>query len=202
MPHGDNTYIRTFTGRRYWPLYPHAADVDVVDIAHALAYKCRYAGHVRRFYSVAEHAVRLKREADVRRRTWAERYAALHHDDGEGYLPDIARPVKKAMPGFYDIERANELVICHALGVQYPFPDIVHELDSRALTDEMMALLPYRDWDGELYGHGPGTWRYGKPLGLPGDELGWEPEVAMAAFLAEHYAMLAEKRDAEEPVHD
>ena len=53
------SWMQTFTGRQFFPLDPHPNDVDPVDIAHALSLICRYGGHTRRFYSVAEHCVLL-----------------------------------------------------------------------------------------------------------------------------------------------
>lgn len=53
MRKGD--WILTFTGRRFYPLDPRPEDVCLEDIAHALSLICRYNGHSRFFYSVAEH---------------------------------------------------------------------------------------------------------------------------------------------------
>jgi hypothetical protein len=52
-------WIQTFTGRQYWPLDPREGDVYIEDIAHALSLQCRFTGHCRSFYSVAEHCVRV-----------------------------------------------------------------------------------------------------------------------------------------------
>lgn len=43
-------WICTFSGSRYYPADPLAAEVKIVDIAHALAYQCRYTGHSKKFY--------------------------------------------------------------------------------------------------------------------------------------------------------
>jgi len=47
---------RTFTSRRVHPLAPARAEIDIEDIAHALAYQCRYPGHTDGFYCVAQHS--------------------------------------------------------------------------------------------------------------------------------------------------
>ena len=44
------TFIETYTGRAFWPLHPTAAELSVIDIAHALSNQCRYTGHVQHFY--------------------------------------------------------------------------------------------------------------------------------------------------------
>ena len=53
----DDAWILTFTGRRVWPLDPRPEDICIEDIAHALALTCRFTGHCREFYSVAQHSV-------------------------------------------------------------------------------------------------------------------------------------------------
>jgi hypothetical protein len=53
--------FRTYSGRHLWPLDPRAEDIDLVDIAHALARINRFNGHTGVPYSVAEHAVRVSR---------------------------------------------------------------------------------------------------------------------------------------------
>ena len=52
-------WLQTWSGRMFWPLDPRDDEVDICDIAHALAHQCRFGGHCRRFYSVAEHCVLL-----------------------------------------------------------------------------------------------------------------------------------------------
>lgn len=68
-------WIQTFTGRQFWPLDPQPDHIDIADIAHALAHDCRFGGHCRRFYSVAEHSVLLSRAVAPE-----FRLAALMHD--------------------------------------------------------------------------------------------------------------------------
>lgn len=182
----SNSYIRTFSGKQFWPLDPRPEDVDIHDIAHALAYKCRYGGHANRHYSVAEHSVRMARVASE-----ANKFAALMHDAGEAYLPDVARPVKKILPGFLEVEARVDRAIAEALRVRYPWPAEVHQLDAAILTDEMRTLLPYGDWDGARWGAEDGrtepiVWRYGAaPLFSMAlaDTFGWNQKAAEAAFL-------------------
>lgn len=83
------SWIQTFTGKKVFPLAMTAEMVCVDDIAHALSMKCRFTGHCREFYSIAEHSVRVS--LLVRPEL---RLAALLHDAAEAYLPDLARPIK------------------------------------------------------------------------------------------------------------
>ncbi len=55
-------WILTWTGRVFRPLRPDPADVDVRGIAHSLSLQCRFNGHCREFYSLAEHGVCVSRE--------------------------------------------------------------------------------------------------------------------------------------------
>lgn len=59
---GDiNEAIRTYTGLYVWPMNPRPEDIDLIDVAHALARINRFNGHTAQPYSVAEHAVRVSR---------------------------------------------------------------------------------------------------------------------------------------------
>ena len=51
----------TYTGTEFYPTAPLAQELQIEDIAHALSNICRFGGHCSRFYSVAEHSVRVAR---------------------------------------------------------------------------------------------------------------------------------------------
>lgn len=163
-----DSYIRTYTGRKFWPLEPQAEDVAIVDIAHALALKCRYNGHTSRFYSVAEHCVRLSRAASP-----ANKLVALLHDAAEAYLPDVPRPIKSHLTNFREIEARIDKAVAKRFGTVHPFPEEIHILDYSILNDEMKAMLDYGD--------GP----YGEALNIPSNEFGWGAILAKHTFLDE-----------------
>src|SRR4051812_6540197 len=83
-------WMQTISGKAFFPLDPRPADVDIQDIAHALAFQCRFGGHVKEFYSVAEHSVRVSLICAHEDAKWG-----LLHDATEAYLSDIVRPVKR-----------------------------------------------------------------------------------------------------------
>lgn len=124
------SWITTYTGRRFYPLAPRPQDVCLEDIAHALSMKCRWTGHVRTFYSVAEHSVRVARLLNDQGFDARVQLAGLLHDATEAYLPDVASPIKGAViladltkPGeFARTFTAHEdlllTAICKGLGVQ------------------------------------------------------------------------------------
>lgn len=162
-------WIMTYRGRQFRPFAPRPEDVDIIDIAQALSNTCRYGGHVRRFYSVAEHCVHLAR--------WVPRehaFDALMHDAAEAYLGDIPRPIKRApaMGAWRDAEWLVERAIGLRFGVTFPMPAAVHEADGRILLDEWAELMPPTEED----------------IGVSGTPLGvtiecWAPEMARRKFL-------------------
>lgn len=138
-------WMITFTGRRFWPLDPSADDVDFRDIGHALSLICRYGGHVRRFYSVAEHSALLARYFLDREMVGAARWALIH-DAPEAYVGDIIRPIKHELDGggLDGIETQVAQVIIAALSPDlWDLDDVaaVHAADSRIIANEARELF-------------------------------------------------------------
>jgi uncharacterized protein len=110
-------WLQTFTGKKIDVINPSRDMIDIEDIAHALSMICRFNGHCRDFYSVAEHAVMveamgsqilLRREAERNsgRITSPPRptseivqhsLALLLHDAAEAYIGDITTPIKRGL---------------------------------------------------------------------------------------------------------
>ena len=91
----SGAWLQTYTGKKAEPLELRHAQVCIEDIAHALSNICRFGGHTRRFYSVAEHSVRMADELWAGRGTGMLSLAALLHDAPEAYLGDIPAPLKR-----------------------------------------------------------------------------------------------------------
>lgn len=140
-PQRIGDWIQVFTGKRFWVLDPRPEEVDIEDIAHALSHQCRYGGHVEDFYSVAEHCVLLAQWVWKTTGDQALTFAALMHDAGEAYLPDLARPTKNFMPEYLKIEAGLEQVIFPKLGVSWDSLDVIKEYDTRILMDERERLF-------------------------------------------------------------
>lgn len=85
-------WIETYTGRRFDLLDPQPEMICIEDIAHSLSQQCRFTGHTRCFYSVAEHCWHVSSLCP------AYPLWGLLHDASEAYLTDLARPVKQATP--------------------------------------------------------------------------------------------------------
>ena len=137
---GKTDTIFTFTGRTIRPLDPDPQDIVIEDIAHALANQCRFTGHTKSFYSVAEHCILASQCVP-----FEFRLEALLHDASEAYLSDIARPVKKA-PGFSETYLHYEAQLERAIGKRFGIPgsmsDAVRAADEAMLKSEIQFLMP------------------------------------------------------------
>jgi len=180
------TWIQTYTGGQFDPLNPRTEDVNIIDIAHALSMKCRYTGHAPQFYSVAQHSVLASMFCSDSR-------AALMHDGGEAYLPDVARPIKQYLPGFMEMEDAVLSVIFDAFKVKsLILPDCVHEIDLRLLASEWGWMgWPRLDWMESIER-------------VPLNFVSWSPGMAKVLFLRRFLVLFPEYSDASilQEIHD
>jgi 5'-deoxynucleotidase YfbR-like HD superfamily hydrolase len=87
-------FIQTLSGRRVNPLDASPEDIDAGDIARALSNTCRFGGHSKAFYSVAQHSSIVCDLLEQRGATPDELMAALLHDAAEAYLGDLPHPLK------------------------------------------------------------------------------------------------------------
>lgn len=136
----ERVTIKTYSGRIVDPFEMTVDDIDLDDIAHALSSICRFGGHTRHFYSVAQHSVYVAEyvchrdpENHVRQKT------ALLHDAVEAYLGDLVRPLKRRpeMAVYLEVETELEQVIAKKFGLEWPFPEIVHIADNAVLQAEL-----------------------------------------------------------------
>jgi uncharacterized protein len=130
--------ITTFSGIRFWPLLPNPADIRIEDIAHALAHQCRFGGHAREFYSVAEHSVRVSRLCLPEDALWG-----LLHDASEAYLVDLPRPLKllPEFAAYREAERRLQRAVAVRFGLPEGQPATVTEADDTMLWIEAHSLL-------------------------------------------------------------
>lgn len=142
----------TYTGVQFYLTDPHPDDVRIEDIAHALSMICRFGGHVREFYSVAQHLVHCAEEADkMRMGDYKFQLDTLLHDASEAYIGDIVRPLKYSMPEYLKLEDRTMEVIYTALGLQQPEVDAledIKQIDDALLLTERNELLEHKahDW--------------------------------------------------------
>lgn len=139
---GDKAYISTSKGRRF---YLSAPVFDIEEIAHSTSLMCRFNGHCRQFYSVAEHSLLVALICE--QLGLADPFEGLMHDAHEAYLVDLAKPWKVEVPGFELVEKRLEL----AMRKHYQLTDEItagcKRADWIALAIEARALLPSRGTD-------------------------------------------------------
>lgn len=173
-------YIHTFTGRLVNPLDLQPEDIDIRDIAHALARQCRFSGATKDFYSVAQHSVICSRIVEA-----GFEFSALMHDASEAYLQDVARPLK-IHPSFGQsyrgAEKRAEKVIAGVFGTDWPMPPEVKDADNLALVTEARDLM-----------HGTDNWSdfYRSITPLPDVIKAWTPPRAEREFLKRFAALAA-----------
>ena len=144
----DNPFqIRLCSGRYVDPLNLKVEDITLRDIAHGPSHRCRFNGHTVRFYSVAEHSLRVMQL--VTAEFWLP---ALLHDASEAYLFDIPTPVKQRFPQLQWVENQVQLTIFKRfdLSQYWPLPDVIKRADRRALEEEWAGLMI---GDNYLLGH-------------------------------------------------
>ena len=133
-------FVSTYSGRQFYPLAPSAKQIEIGDIAHGLAYQCRFNGQTRHFYSVAQHSLIVADLVAPRLRL-----AALLHDAAEAYLGDLVKPLKQLFPLFSTIEST----VMDAIAQRFAIADVrdfyspqIKQADLIALAMEKRDLMP------------------------------------------------------------
>jgi len=212
-------WLLMFSGRHAYPLTLTEDMVDIRDIAHAQSMQCRYGGHVRRFYSVAQHSVLMARHVYsddakmdrrfVRNAMGGVRYfesgewdLPLHrlalmmllHDASDPYVIDIPRPLKYQL--YWKRPREGSTVFHDYV----PLKDI--EAPIEALTAKKYGLrYPFPDivheWDNRMLTTERNSLLTFDPKwecpreGLPVPIEYWLPEQAEFEFMKTFNEMMA-----------
>lgn len=137
--------IQTFTGKMFDLFNPNRDEIDLRDIAHALSMICRYGGHSRLFYTVAEHCTLMALHFEERGEYDLARVALLH-DTSEAYMGDVVRPLKLRLPLYQQVEEVLLKNILIKFGMPPEIPFAVKEADLRICNDEREVLLLPRPW--------------------------------------------------------
>lgn len=168
--------IALYGGDRFYLLNPRQEDIKISDIAHALSLQCRWTGHCRFHYSVAQHSVYCSYLGPDN-----EALDRLMHDASEAYMADMSRPLKHYTPaGKYYMEQ--ETIVQGAIRERFglgPEPESVHIADNQMMyaeKDQIMNGLDFGLVKGQEAIHpdeGTAKVRIAK----------WSPEFAEAQFL-------------------
>jgi len=134
--------IRVASGALFWPLDPIETEIQLDDIAHALSHLCRFTGHTRSFYSVAQHAV-----LDSRLCPPPAALYGLLHDASEAYLGDVTRPIKHSgdFEQYRAAERHLQALIYLRFGLAAQEPAALKDADTLALHIELRDLVTGSD---------------------------------------------------------
>lgn len=140
----------TYTGKILDFLNPKPEQICIEDIAHALSNLCRYTGHTKVFYSVAEHSVRMAMDNNLP----GNPLTKLLHDSAEAYIGDIVLPLQEIFPK-KEIETKLLEIISKALGHQILMTSEIRKSDRTMMVTEIRDLMPadspvllpyFKDW--------------------------------------------------------
>ena len=141
----DHAWIQTYSGRRFSPINPNPNAIVIQDISHALAMQCRFTGHTRKFYSIAQHSVLVSYICDPN-----DRLFGLMHDASEAFLTDLSSPLKRSgkFQDYVACERKLQQAICIRFGLPLEEPPSVKKADNLLLATEARDLLGplHSDW--------------------------------------------------------
>ena len=184
-PPAPGPYLQTVSGRWVNPFDPDPEQLDADDIARALANQCRFGGHCRVFYSVAQHSVIVSELVEARGGDAEDVFAALMHDATEAYLGDMPHPLKHRSPlgaAFREAEAQLELALRKRFRIRAGVPEIKRADRALLATERRAFSAEAWDWP-ELEGV--------EPLDL--ELRAWTPDEAAAAFAARFGALDARR---------
>lgn len=179
----DKIEIGTFTGKSINPFYTDEDDICIEDIAHALSMQCRFNGHICKFYSVAEHSLKV---SDLIRRLGGSPLLQMYgllHDASEAYICDIPKPFKDYLDEYLVVERVLQSAIEYVL---IPGENTLNKADKSILNiaDAELALQESKEF------YGPIQWQpssfevfFSEPL---------TPEEGKKAFLERYHTLEGE----------
>lgn len=178
-----NPWMETRGGRHFHFLTPSEDEIDINDISYALSNLCRYTGHSKAFYSVAEHSIYvaslLPSELQL---------AGLLHDAEEAFIGDVSSPLKMLLPEYKKIAKGIEKVIEQKFKVDLTDARIKHA-DRQQLRTEAHFLLESRGEDWDIWGTDAYPVAGGRmPKALP-------PQAADRAFMMVYKRLTNQQED-------
>jgi 5'-deoxynucleotidase YfbR-like HD superfamily hydrolase len=173
----SRAWIETYTGKKFYLLSPRIEDVDIKDIAHALSLLCRWTGHCKYHYSIAQHSYYCSLLGPEE-----EALYRLLHDASEAFMGDMNRPLKHFTPAGFIYRKQEKVVqeiIYQSFGLDAKEPSSVHVADNQMLYAEKKQIMSELAWDTD--------WTFGQgaeDLGVAGIAIEeWTPEKAETMFL-------------------
>lgn len=149
-------WMFTYTGAKFWPLDPRPEEMPIETIAYALSKQCRYAGHVARFFSVAEHSIWITVAYLLRSAQWTA-FSFEPIKDVSSAVECAKRHVRATDPGGQEIITA---LWC-----------LLHDAPETWLQDRIRPLkdldLEYRSAEAKV--EGVVATRFDLPLPIPAE---------------------------------
>lgn len=170
--------ITLFSGNTFDFNNPEAAIFTIEDVAHALSHICRFNGHCRKFYSVAQHSVLTSKNIAPE-----YRLEALVHDGVEFVINDMTKPFKILLPEYQAYEKRIEKVVLERFGLTVPLSKAVKIADYNMLLTEQRQLLNRKG--------GWPTPTQGEILDI--EIIPWKPKKAKRKFLERLAELLFER---------
>ena len=172
----NELFITTRSGRQVSLLNPQYSQIDIGDIAHGLAFQCRFNGQTSRFYSIAQHCLMVTSILPDHLKL-----AGLLHDAAEAYIGDVVQPLKVLLPDYQVIESNFNQAIGLRFNVNLDHQEEVKAADLIALATEKRDLLPRERCDWELL-------KGIRPLDRL--TLPMSPEQSEESFMRTYFALL------------
>lgn len=162
--------ILTSTGEYFKFLDPWNSPFDIETVAHALSHICRFTGHTRVFYSVAQHSVLVSYLVPAE-----HQLAALLHDAAEAFIGDVSKPLKRLLPDYEALEKKIEPAVFARFGLPETLDKSIKHADLVMLLTEARDLMPE---------HNNASWAARMGITpLEGTIEPWSSERAKAEFL-------------------
>lgn len=174
--HDDGFFIETFSGKRINPLVPEKNKIDIVDIARSLSMQCRFNGHCRLFYSVAEHSFHTQSLLEKSGENLLCRLYGLLHDASEAYLCDVPRPLKHRFKDYIEWEKILTDIILEKLCGSVPNDKLWNKV---MIADNTMLSIEAS----ELSSSRGKNWICGESFEYYEKIYCWGPETAERKFL-------------------
>lgn len=173
----------TVSGRYFSFLLPSTSVATIDDVATSLSHVCRFGGHVRTFYSVAQHAYHISQ--CVPEGIALEALMSVAH---KAFVGDMIWPLKQLDEQYQGIEERVREALLRQFRLPVGVSPAVREARRILLATELRDIGPVKsggEWP-ELVGVEPLIFKL-EPM---------SPPVARKTFLDRYYELRARDNDA------